>query len=99
MINLFHNALKNTLEELIFFMLQRQFRLLLAVCQNENTSIDEVTRLAPWQKSKLERQAKFFQSDKLLTTYKKIYQIEMAQKTGNLPYSLICAIDFLLLDL
>ncbi|OGH29567.1 MAG: hypothetical protein A3E40_04725 [Candidatus Levybacteria bacterium RIFCSPHIGHO2_12_FULL_37_9] len=100
MINLFHNALKNTLEEIIFFMMQRQFRLLIAISDEKNIdSIDEVTRLAPWQKSKLERQASFFQSDKLKTTYKKLYQIELAQKTGALPYSLICAIDFLLADL
>lgn len=105
-INLFHSSLKNTLEELIFFMLQRQFRLLLALRSKvplrgtpESSQIDEIMRLAPWQKSKLERQARLFPVDKLLTIYKKLYQIDLAQKTGNLPYSLIYAIDFLLLDI
>ncbi|MEK7534770.1 MAG: hypothetical protein AAB600_05605 [Patescibacteria group bacterium] len=97
---LFHNALKNTLEELVFFMLQRQFRLLLAVSEeNSKDSIDEITRLAPWQKSKLLKQAALFSSDKLLAIHKKLYKIEVAQKTGNLPYSLTVAIDFLLLSL
>jgi len=106
MINLFHNALKNTLEELIFFMLQRQFRLLLALRSKvplrgtpESSQIDEILRLAPWQKSKLEKQARLFSTDSLKKTYKKLYEIDLAQKTGNLPYSLICAIDFLLLGI
>lgn len=95
---LFHNALKNTLEELILFMLQRQLRLLLAMSdKNSKASIDEIARLAPWQKSKLEGQTRRFSVDKLFAIYRKLYQIEVAQKTGNLPYSLICAIDFLLL--
>ena len=100
-IALFHKALENTAPELIFFMLQRQFRMLLALtkCQNDNGTIDEVLRLAPWQKSKLERQTRLFSSDKLLSLYKKLYQIELSQKTGNLPYSLVCAIDFLLLGI
>lgn len=99
-ITLFHKALENTEIELVFFMLQRQFRLLLAISDGKSIdSIDEISRLAPWQKSKLEKQARLFKSDKLLTIYKKIYQIELAQKTGNLPYSLICAIDFLLLPI
>ena len=81
-------------------MLQRQFRLLLAVSEeNSKDSIDEITRLAPWQKSKLEKQARLFQVDKLLSIYKKLYQIDLAQKTGNLPFSLTASIDFLLADL
>jgi len=116
-ITLFHQALENTAPELIFFMLQRQFRLLIAIChpersegshfvrdssplaQNDNGTIDEVLRLAPWQKSKLVKQAGLFSSNKLLAIYKRLYEIEVAQKTGNLPYSLVCAIDFLLLDI
>lgn len=97
-IKFLHNALKNTVQELVFFMLQRQFRLLLAISDGRSKeTIDEVLRLAPWQKSKLTRQANLFSSDKLLAIYKKLYEIEKAQKTGNLPYSLVCAIDFLLL--
>lgn len=99
-IKFFHNALKNTLEELVFFMLQRQFRLLLAISdERSKEAIDEVTRLVPWQKSKLTRQAKLFSFDKLLAIYKKLYEIEKAQKTGNLASSLVCAIDFLLLGI
>lgn len=99
-INLFHKALQSTPEEIILFMLQRQFRLLIAISDEKSKdSIDEVLRLAPWQKSKLEKQAKLFSSDNLLTIYKKLYQIDLAQKTGSLPYSLICSIDFLLLDI
>ena len=127
-ITLFHKALQNTVAELIFFMLQRQFRLLLALChpehirqaqcklregshlvrdsspvsrraQNDIGTIDELVRLAPWQKSKLERQAKYFSTVKLLNIYKKLLEIDLSAKTGNLPYSYGLAIDFLLLDI
>ena len=99
-ITLFHKALQNTVAELIFFMLQRQFRLLLAISdEGAKEEIDEVLRLAPWQKGKIERQARLFSIGQLKDIYKKLYEIEMAQKTGNLPYSLVCAIDFLLLGI
>ena len=99
-ITLFHKALENTAAELIFFMLQRQFRLLLCILDvKAKKTIDEVLRLAPWQKGKIERQAKLFSISELKNIYKRFYEIEVAQKTGNLPYSLVCAIDFLLADL
>jgi len=99
-ITLFHKALENTAAELIFFMLQRQFRLLLCILdKNAKKTIDEVLRLAPWQKGKIERQAKLFSIGELKNIYKWLYEIEMAQKTGNLPYSLAHAIDFLLLGI
>ena len=97
---LFHNALENADDQMLFFMMQRQFRLLLAISdKNAKEAIDEILRLAPWQKSKLERQSKLFSIDKLVLIYKQLLSIDISQKTGNLPFSLICAIDFLLLSI
>ncbi len=79
LLNLFHQALDNGIkEELILFMLQRQVRILLALChpeasaegyseilrfaQNDNGTIDEVSRLAPWQMNKLENKRCCFQN-------------------------------------
>lgn len=99
-IRLFHKALQNTEIELIFYMLQRQFRLLLAASDKKaKETIDEVLRLAPWQKGKLEKQSKLFSIDKLLGLHRRLYEIELAQKSGSLPYSQAHAIDFFLLGI
>lgn len=106
LLNLFHQALDSGIkEELILFMLQRQFRILLSLCHpdpsadGEGSQIDEVSRLASWQMGKLRRQAKLFSILDLIKIYKKLYEIEIAQKTGTLSLSLIQSIDFLLLDI
>jgi len=102
LLNLFHQALDSGIkEELILFMVQRQFRLLLSLCHAEASAsqIDEVIRLAPWQKSKLDKQAEGFSEEKLKEIYKKLYNIEIGQKTGASSLSLIQNIDFLLLEM
>lgn len=97
---LFHNTLKTNEVELIFYMIIRQFRLLLAVSDlKKGETIDEAKRLAPWQLSRLKRQASNFSVDKLKNTYKKLYEIDLAQKTGSLPLSLVQSIDLLLVSL
>lgn len=96
----FHELLNQTAEELIFFMLVRQFRLLLAVSDPETKNpIDEFKRLAPWQTGKLKNQAKLFGPEKLITIYRRLYEIDSAYKSGKLPTTLTQTIDFLLIDL
>lgn len=101
LLNLFHQALDSGIaEELILFMLQRQFRILLALSEpSKDEPISELIRLAPWQMGKLERQTKSFDHQSLKKIYKKLYEIETGQKTGGLPLSLSQSIDFLLLEL
>lgn len=92
----FHEALKNSDVEGIFYMLIRQFRLLLSL--RDSSSIDETKRLAPWQKDKLQRQSKMFTIEQLKRIYNKLYETDLNIKTG--VYSnLTNAIDFLLLDI
>lgn len=99
-IQLFHKTLETSAIELIFFMLQRQFRLLLALSDRGLVNnIDEAIRLAPWQRQKLERQASRFSQAKLKELYQKIFEIEVRQRTGNLPLSLAKTIDFFLLEI
>ena len=96
----FHELLGQTAEELIFFMLARQFRLLLAVSDPEaKNPIDELKRLAPWQTAKLKNQANLFGLEKLISVYCKLYGIDLAYKSGKLPATLTQTIDFLLADL
>jgi hypothetical protein len=92
-IELFHNVLKNAEENVVFYML---IRLLLAVSNHTDQPIDEVKRLAPWQRSKLEKQARLFNQDQLMLTYSDLLRIDLNQKTGTLGTSLVQGIDILL---
>lgn len=94
---LFHDLQKTAEPELLFFMLIRQFRILLAV--KEKAEIDEIKRLAPWQRQKLEQQAKSFQTDQLITLYTKLFEIDNKQKTGKLLLPLTSTIDFFLMEI
>lgn len=98
-VSMFHNVLVSTEPEIVFAMIIRQFRLMLGLSDNSNNNIDEVKRLAPWQKSKLIRQTSLFGLDKLKAIYKKLYRIEKQMKTGKSNLTLIQNIDILLLDL
>lgn len=95
----FRQALSNTEPEIVFAMVIRQFRLMLGLIESSGSSIDEVKRLAPWQRSKLLRQALMFEIDKLKQIYKKLYKIEKAVKTGKSPLTLPQNIDILLLEI
>lgn len=107
LISLFQQTITTTETEMVFFMLVRQFRILLAlsptipiktIMQPPTDSIDELKRMPPWQKDKLQKQARLFATTHLLYLYEKLFQIEVGQKTGTLATSLVCAIDFFLLD-
>lgn len=91
-------ALENTSEEILFYMITRQFRILNSIFDSKK-NIDEVKKLLPWQRSKLERQARLFGKEKLKDIYNKIFEIEKEIKTGELSYSLRNAIDFLMIEI
>lgn len=101
LLNLFHEALESGIkEELILFMLQRQFRMLLALSEKaDGDSIEELARLAPWQMEKLEKQAKLFDLPALKRIYNELFKIETGEKTGGLALTLVQSIDFLLLEI
>lgn len=101
LLTLFHQLLATEDANFALFMLQRQVRLLLSLHPDVTTSeskqsISEIKRLQPWQKTKLQKQAKLFSLDKLLELHNQLYQIELNQKTGKLSVSLEQQLDFLL---
>lgn len=98
-LSLFHKTLESVEAELIFFMIIRQMRFLLAVSDRSIETIDEVKKIQPWQRTKLERQARSFKTEHLKRQYRKLFTIDLAQKTGNLPMNLVSAIDIWLLEL
>lgn len=95
----FHKALNGSEAEIVFAMIIRQFRLLIGVSTKSKNNIDEIKKLAPWQKTKLERQAALFNLEKLKEIYKKIYKIEKSSKTGANNLSLVQNIDIFLLEI
>ena len=100
LVKLFHQTIQTTETEMVFFMLVRQFRILLALQTQPSTDnpIDELKRMAPWQKSKLQKQVQLFTSEHLLSLYRKLFHTEVAQKTGFLNAPLSTTIDFFLLE-
>ena len=99
LIKLFHQTIETTETEMVFFMLVRQMRILLALSGTTDSPIDEVKRIQPWQKNKLESQARHFDTNHLLDLYDKLFKLEVGQKTGTLTTSLLSAIDFFLLEI
>jgi len=98
--SILHNyelLLKSAERELIFFMIVRQFRLLLSSFSAESVSIDEMKRVAPWQKNKLKIQSRKFSEKKLLELYKLLGQIDNDSKIGARDLS--SSIDFFLLKI
>ena len=96
---LFQNALQNSDPEYMFLMIVRQFRLLLGIKEHFEKNIDEIQRLAPWQKSKLQKQASLFTIKELKNIYEKLSRIDKELKTGSSGLNIIQNIDILLLDL
>ncbi len=99
LITLYHKSLETIEPEMVFYMLVRHVRILLSLINSKGESIEEVKRLAPWQISKYQKQAKLFSEDQLLFLHKKLYKIDYQHKTGTLPVTLDTTIDILLLEM
>lgn len=95
----FHEVLKETEVEIIFSMIIRQFRLLLGSKSNSKNNISELSRFAPWQKSKFLRQSSLFKTNELKNIISKLYKIELNTKTGKSGLSLKQNIDIFLLEI
>lgn len=100
LIDLFHQTLQSMEVELIFYMLFRQFRFLIALKDEKSEAkIDETKNLAPWQSSKLKKQCGFFSEDELKIIYNKLYEIDFNQKTGKSTMPLTQSLDFFLIEI
>jgi hypothetical protein len=102
LLTLFHQTLETVEAEAVFPMLIRQIRLLLALHGSNEAEIDEIKKMqAPnkiWQKEKLKKQARLFSESQLISLHKKLFELEIAQKTGGLPISISSSIDIFLLE-
>jgi DNA polymerase III delta subunit len=94
----FHKVISRTAPELVYFMIVRQFRILFALTQNEHL-IDELKRIASWQRGKLEKQARLFGEDKLIEILNKLYNLDYKQKYGLTSMPFVQNIDFFLMEI
>lgn len=92
-LNLFHESLKTSEPEMVFFMMIRQFRNLLII-----KDLGASPSLNPWQARNLTNQAKSFTMDKLMSIYQKLLQIDLENKTGASPFSLTRQIELLIIN-
>lgn len=99
LVTLHHKVLQTTEEEMVFLLLVRQVRLLLALKEKSDEQIDEVKRLALWQLNKIQKQASLFTIEELVNLHTRLYALDKAHKTGELVLSLTVALDILLIDI
>ena len=99
LIKLYHQVLETVEPEILFAMMVRQLRLLLAVGSKVDDPIEEIKRLAPWQEQKLKKQRSLFTDDQLIDLYNQLFELDYRQKTGRLSMPATSAIDILLLKL
>lgn len=95
----FHEVLKTSDADFVFSMIIRQFRLMISLINPSKTNIDEIKRIQPWQEQRIKKQASLFSLGKLKNIYKKLYEIDKAQKTGSGKLNLVQAIDMFLLEI
>ncbi len=84
--------------EIIFYMLIRQLRMLLAIKDETTSGLEELDRLAPWQKERLTRQAKYFTQENLFKHYHELLQIDYEQKTGQNSFNLGKTLEIFILN-
>jgi DNA polymerase III delta subunit len=93
--------LKETLEyvvpEVLFVMIVRQFRLLLAIFYH--SQISETKSLQSWQLGIYKKQLAQFNENSLTTAYKKLFYIDYAVKTGKTPYTLTTHLEKFIINL
>ncbi len=80
-------------EEMIFYLLIRQIRLLIKA---KDLGEKGLTELQSWQKRKLLTQAKNFKLDQLKNIYQDLLKLDYQQKTSGLPLSLSSSLDLLI---
>ena len=94
----FHTTLDNkVVPEIVFTMIIRQFRLMLAL--QTNAELPETKRIAPWQRGKLSKQSREISVDQLKKHYKELLVIDFQTKTGKSPLNLTQRIEQFIIGL
>lgn len=81
---------KNSSNEFLFLMMARQLRLLIQFKSGA------LVNMPSWIQGKLKSQADKFSDKQLFDIYRKLLMIDIAQKTGNTPFTLAEDLDIML---
>lgn len=95
-LTLFHNVITYREAELVYSMLVRQFRNLIIARDLGAAGLAEMQR---WQADKFVRQARNFDTVKLITLYRQLLTIDYQIKSGQTPYNMTELLDIFLLSL
>lgn len=99
-LGLFNRTIDRVPVELVYFMIVRQFRLLLLVAHDAtSTSIKETERLQSWMVGKLKGQGNSIGADNLKKLYKQLLYIDYQQKSGQANLNLKQTLDIWLSQL
>lgn len=93
MLDLLMKTKKQEEPEMIFFMLIRQFRLLLITKSGGSSPLPD------WQKKKLMTQVRHFTKEHLAHGYQELLEIDFGQKTSKDPYPLSSRLDLFVANL
>lgn len=94
----FHQVLETVEVDIILFMMIRLVRTLLNM-DEFSEEIDEVKRMSPWQRQKLQKQQRFFTQKQLIKLHNDLFEVDFKNKTGTLSGDLPIAIDLILINL
>jgi DNA polymerase III delta subunit len=83
-------------EEMIFYLLVRQIRLLI---QAKDLGEKGLAELQSWQKTRFLSQAKHFSLKQLTLIHQKLLEMDYKQKTSGTPFSLASELDLLVASL
>lgn len=93
---LYQKLLNSLSAEQIYYSLVKRVRLLLIMSENGTT--DDLAKMAPWQKSRLQQQMRQWSRSNLLEFYSELQNTEIKLKTGKLPLGLSKHLDTLILS-
>lgn len=93
MLKLFKESVESDSSEFVFLMIARQIRILIQIKENQPPKV------APFMLSKLNKQAKEFSLEKLLSLHQQLYLIDQKQKLSTGLLSLESELDLLLFNM
>ncbi len=91
------NDMKMTTQaEQIFYAIVKRIRSLIMIKLSQKQDFPELSKMAPWQRGKLHKQADLWALEGLLDFYKKIFETEIDLKTSGIANSLSDRLDNLI---
>lgn len=90
------SKMQNVEAEQIFYAMVKRIRQLMMV--KSNSKSEELVKMSPWQKGKLESQCIKWSMEQLERIYKNLYKIEIDIKSGGLMLPLKKHLDMLLIN-